>query len=154
MKKFVVFSMLLLLAGIPVLASATGQNPTRDDVKAFVDQAVSYAKANGKDQALKEFMNPQGAFFRGELYIFAYDFEGTVISHGAKPALVGKNLLRLKDAKGLSVIEELRNIAQGGDGWLKYYWENPVAKKVMPKLGYVVKVDDSWWLGSGMYEEE
>ena len=106
------------------------------------------------EQALKEFMNPQGEFFRGELYIFAYDFDGNVISHGAKPALVGKNLLRLKDAKGLSVIEELRNIAGGGQGWLRYYWDNPVEKKVMPKMGYVVKVDDSWWLGSGMYEEE
>ena len=153
MKKLIIIMTLLLIC-LPLLASASEQNPTREEVKAFVDKAVSYAKTNGKEQALKEFMNPQSEFFRGELYIFAYDFDGKVISHGAKPALVGKNLLRLKDAKGLSVIQELRDIAEGGEGWLRYYWDNPVKKKVMPKMGYVVKVDDSWWLGSGMYEEE
>ena len=154
MKKLIVFVMAVLLVGLPVLASASEQHPTKDEVKAFVDKAVSYAKVNGKEQALKEFMNPQGEFFRGELYIFTYDYDGNVISHGAKPALVGKNLLRLKDAKGLSVIEELRNIAGGGEGWVWFYSDNPVEKKVIPKMGYVVKVDDSWWLGSGMYEEE
>ena len=154
MNKLIVAVMAVLLIGLPLLASASGQHPSKEEVKAFVDKAVNYAKVNGKEQALKEYMNPQGEFFSGELYIFAYDFDGNVISHGAKPALVGKNLLRLKDAKGLSVIEELRNIAMGGEGWLRYYWDNPVEKKVMPKMGYVVKVDDSWWLGSGMYEEE
>lgn len=154
MKRFVLVLMAMLIVSVPVLASASEQHPTKQEVQAFVEKAVNYAKTVGKEQALKEYMNPQGEFFKGELYIFAYDFDGNVLSHGAKPALVGKNLLRLKDAKGLSVIEELRNLARTGSGWLRYYWDNPVEKKVMPKMGYVVKMDDTWWLGSGMYEAE
>lgn len=154
MKKLIVALMAMLFVGLPLLAIASEQHPTKDEVKAFVEKAVTYVKTAGKQQALKEFMNPDSEFFRGELYIFAYDFDGKVISHGAKPALVGKTLIRLKDAKGLSVIEELRNIARTGQGWLRYYWDNPVERKVMAKMGYVVKIDDNWWLGSGMYETE
>ena len=30
-------------------------------------------------------------------------------------------------------------------------WDNPQTGKVEPKVGYVMKVDDTWWLGSGIY---
>jgi signal transduction histidine kinase len=36
-------------------------------------------------------------------------------------------------------------------GWLDYMWENPQTGRVEPKVGYVMKVDDTWWLGSGIY---
>ncbi len=154
MKRWIVLLMAIVVAGFPLAAPAADGAATKADVEAFVREAVAYAKAEGKDKALAEFMNPDGRFFQGELYIFAYDYEGTVISHGAKPKLVGKNLMRLKDAKGTDVIQELSNLASQGEGWLRYYWEHPGQKKVLPKLGYVMNVDGSWWLGSGMYEDQ
>ena len=42
-------------------------------------------------------------------------------------------------------------MAQGGEGWFVYTWNNPQTGKQEPKLGYVMKVDDTWWLGSGTY---
>jgi hypothetical protein len=30
-------------------------------------------------------------------------------------------------------------------------WENPQTKHLDPKAGFVMKVDDTWWLGSGYY---
>jgi cytochrome c len=127
--------------------------PTKAEVVAFVKNAVVYAKKNGKDKALKKFMDKKGGFVKGELYIYAYDFKGTVISHGGQPDLVGKNLIGMKDKNGVMVIQELIKLAAKGSGWLEYSWPNPVHNNaVETKLGYVEKVDDTWWLGSGMYE--
>ena len=153
MKRLMMCTLALVFCSFALQALAADKAPTKDDLVAFVHEAAAYAKQNGKEKALAEFMNKDGKFFRGELYIFAYDFNGNVLSHGAKPALVGKNLLPLRDANGLPVIQELIKVAQGGEGFLKYNWDNPVAKKVMPKLGYAMKIDDNWWLGSGIYEQ-
>jgi len=132
-------------------ASSAAQ-PTRADVQAFVEKAVAYAGANGKDAALTAFTAPGGEFHEGELYIYAYDFNGTVIAHGGDKALVGKNLMNMKDPNGVPVISELVRLAKTGSGWLEYTWPNPAnGNKEEPKLGYVVKVDDTWFLGSGTY---
>jgi len=152
MKKLAL--LLLIPMALSFASSVKAEEKTsKEDLVAFVKMAADYARQNGKEKALAEFMNKDGIFFKGELYIFAYDFSGTVISHGAKPSLVGKNLMLLRDANGLAVIEELVKVAKTGDGFLKYYWDNPQVGKVMPKLGYVIKIDDDWWLGSGIYEQ-
>jgi cytochrome c len=38
-----------------------------------------------------------------------------------------------------------------GKGWIKYKWFHPKTKRIEPKLGYVQRVDNSWWIGSGIY---
>jgi len=124
---------------------------TKEDVVDIVGEAVEYAKTNGKEKALAEFSNPKGLFNRGELYIFAYDFDGNVIAHGGNQAFIGQNLINMKDPNGVMVIQELIKQAKKGRGWLDYMWDNPQTGKVEPKVGYVMKVDDTWWLGSGIY---
>ena len=153
MKRSLFGLMLVVCMVFSTTAFAAESAPTKAQLEAFVKEAATYAKTQGKAKALAEFSNTKGKFVRGELYIFAYDFNGKVLAHGAKPKLVGLNLRSLKDAKGVYVIQELMKVAQTGSGFLKYYWENPQTKKVMPKLGYVVKMDDNWWLGSGIYYE-
>ncbi len=126
--------------------------PTTADVQTFVESAVAFAKAEGKDAALAAFSAPDGRFHQGELYIYAYDFDGIVIAHGGDPSLVGKDLIGMEDPNGVPVIKELVSLASEGSGWLAYTWPNPEHDdREEPKLGYVVKVDDGWFLGSGMY---
>jgi len=125
----------------------------REEVVAFVEKAVDYAKVNGKERALEEFMDKNGEFIKGELYIYAYDFNGTVLSHGGQPELAGQNLIGMTDANGVQVIKELIKLAKQGGGWLEYLWPNPEhSNTVEPKAGYVIKIDDTWFLGSGIYE--
>ena len=134
------------------LPSAAAADPTRVDVQAFVEQAVAYARSSGRAAALATFTAPGGDFHQGQLYIFAYDFTGTVLAHGGDATLVGKNLIDLKDTNGVLVIRELVRLAETGSGWLDYTWPNPQhASAQEPKLGYVMKVDDGWFLGSGTY---
>jgi hypothetical protein len=126
--------------------------PTKPEVEAFVKGAVDYARANGKEKALAEFTDQNGEFKRGELYVYACDFEGNVLAHGGDPSLVGRNLIDYTDLNGKKAIQELVETARSGSGWVSYTWENPQTKQEQPKLGYVMKVDDTWWLGSGTYE--
>jgi len=126
--------------------------PTQADVKAFVARAVAYAGAHGKQAALAAFTAPGGEFHQGQLYIYAYDFGGTVIAHGGDASLVGKNLMAKKDINGVPVIADLVSLAHRGSGWLYFTWPNPAnGGKQEPKLGYVMKVDNGWFLGSGTY---
>jgi polar amino acid transport system substrate-binding protein len=136
----------------PQVSASAAAAATQDDVQAFVETAVAYARTNGKKKALAAFTAPGGEFHQGELYIYAYDFAGTVIAHGGDPALVGKDLIGMKDPNGVPVIQDLVRLAKNGSGWLYYTWPNPAnGDREEPKLGYVMQVDDGWFLGSGTY---
>jgi cytochrome c len=125
---------------------------SNETLVAFVDSAVTYAKANGKEKAIAEFSNPNGSFVKGELYIYAYDFNGTTLAHPFNPEKIGVNRLAETDANGGLFITDLRNAALNGSGFVRFYYINPAHNRaVEPKLGYVEKVSDDWWLGSGVY---
>ena len=127
---------------------------SREQMVKFVEEAAAYVKQAGKEAALKEFSDPQGKFVRagGELYIYAYDFKCVCLAHGYTPELVGKNLTGKKDSAGLLVIQKLRDTAaKNGQGFVEFGWTDPATGKEGRKLGYVLKVDQTLWLGSGIY---
>ena len=72
------------------LCLASDQAASVDEVMFFLDEAVAYVNDNGMEKALQEFNNPTGSFVRGDLYIFAYDFNGTCLAHPINPDLVGQ----------------------------------------------------------------
>ncbi len=136
--------------GVPPASSAIA----RERMIKFVDEAVAYVGQVGAAAALQEFSDPQGQFVRegGELYIYAYDFNCVCLAHGFTPELVGKDLSEQKDSRGLLMIRQLRDLAAGdGKGFLEYGWTDPATGQEGHKLGYVVKIDDTFWLGSGIY---
>src|SRR5271157_4940459 len=118
----------------------------------FVESAVAYAQENGKDKALKKFSNKTGTFVRGDLYIYAYDFNGTNIAHPFKPDWIGKNKLNMTDSNGVLFIKNLINVAKKGRGFTYFIFPNPAhGNRNEFKIAYVMQVDDNWWLGSGTY---
>jgi lactate permease len=114
----------------------------------MVERALAYIQANGKQKALAEFNNPDGQFVKEGLYVFAYDFYGVNKALATNPALVGKNLIDMKDADGKDMIRDLIAMARKGGGWYEYKWEGH------DKRSYVVKVDDSLWIGCGEFKSE
>jgi polar amino acid transport system substrate-binding protein len=118
----------------------------------FVESAVAYAQENGKDMALKEFSDKTGSFVNGELYIYAYDFNGTNIAHPFKSDWIGRDKMNESDSNGVHYIRNLINVAKKGNGFTYLIFPNPSHdNRDELKLGYVMKVDDNWWLGSGLY---
>ena len=137
---------------VTTVTTPSQQTATKEEMVTFVKEAFAYAKTNGKEKALAEFSDRNGSFFRGVLYIYAYDYNGTTIAHPVNPEKIGVNRLQEPDADGTWFITNLRQAAYNGTGFATYTYVNPVHNNTVErKLGYVEKVDDSWWLGSGIY---
>ena len=56
---------------------------------AFVNEAAANARMNGREQALAAFNDRNGSFIRDDLYVFAYDMNGTVLALPFQPEVVG-----------------------------------------------------------------
>ncbi|WP_301664294.1 cache domain-containing protein [Methanoculleus frigidifontis] len=138
-------------------AAAVNENGTAstEELVAFVEQAYEFAGVHGKEAAIREFNDPDGKFVRGDLYIFAYDYAGTTLALPHQPEIVGTDRLDLRDANGVPFIREMIAATKNASGFVRYHYPNPAADfAIEPKLSYVMRVDDTWWLGSGIYGEE
>jgi len=137
---------------IGIANASLGTSSNKTELVSFVESAVAYVQKNGKDKALKEFSNKTGSFVNGDLYIYAYDFNGTNIAHPFKPDWIGKNKLDVTDSNGVPFIKNLINVAKEGKGFTYFIFPNPAhGNRDEFKIAYVMKVDDNWWLGSGIY---
>jgi signal transduction histidine kinase len=121
----------------------------------FVDRAVAYAKQYGKDAALKEFNDQNGTFIDGDLYVFAYDMNGTTLALPFQPELLGTDRRGLADSNGVLFIDRMIELARDGGGSVYYIYPNP-ADNNRPefKISYVAPVDNGWFVGSGVYLPE
>ncbi|HNQ00819.1 MAG TPA: cache domain-containing protein [Syntrophales bacterium] len=138
-----VLSCALSLCFVFGLLFAPGAAASQKDAKALVEKAAAFVKANGKDAALKEFSKAKGQFDKGELYVFAYDMNATIVAHPKNPKLIGKNLLDVPDTDGKFFRKEIMETARTkGSGWVDYKYLNPETKKVEAKTTYVLKVGD------------
>ena len=58
------------------------------EAKALVKQAIAYYKSHGKEATAQEVTKPGGSLRKGNLYVFIYDTNGTVVAHGQLANLV------------------------------------------------------------------
>jgi TRAP-type uncharacterized transport system substrate-binding protein len=83
------------------------------------------------------------------------DFDGNDPAHGGVPALVGKNLLDLKDQDGKFITRDLIVLArEKGSGWYDYRWPNPTTRTVEDKSTYIERVGDRHLVAVGIYRNE
>ncbi|MCQ8893622.1 MAG: transporter substrate-binding domain-containing protein [Methanolinea sp.] len=123
------------------------------ELREFVDRARMFALSHARDDTLAAFNDPAGPFISGDLYIFAYDYNGTVLSWPYRPDQVGKNRYNETDAMGSHHIREMIAKARRGGGMVDYYSTNPFTNRTALKVSTVVDVDGSWFLGAGRYIE-
>jgi len=133
-------------------ASLITSSSNKTELVSFVESALAYDQENGKDKALDEFSNKTGSFVRGDLYIYAYDFNGTCLAHPFKPDWIGKNKLDVTDSNGVPSLRNTLNVAKEGKGFTYFIFPNPAhGNRDEFKIAYAMKVDDNWFLGSGIY---
>lgn len=142
MKKVLVFAMaIMFLASVGVAVAQDKGTPA--EAKAMVKKAVAFMKEVGKEKTLAEVNNPKGKFIYKDLYVFVIDMDGVELAHPFTPALIGKNLMNMKDADGKSYVKERAAIAkEKGSGTIDYRWSNPQTKKVEKKQAYFEVVDN------------
>ena len=126
----------------------------RIELQGFVREAASHALVAGRERAAADFMDTEGPWVRGDVYIFAQDFNGTALVLPYLPSEVGTYRLDIQDEEGAFINRDMRSIALAaeGGGFYEYRWKNPVTNETMDKVSYVMKVDETWWLGAGIYE--
>jgi len=134
---------------VNTLASRNEAYTSNETLVAFVGSAVSYVKTHGMENALKEFNNPNGSFIQGELYIYAYAYNGTTLAHPVNPESVGK----IREGPNGVFVTEMGSVVKNGSGFYRFTYINPLHNNTLEsKLGYGAQVDDDWWLGSGAYQ--
>lgn len=149
-RTYLLLALLFLLTAVVANAS---DKPGLADAQKIVKEASEYYETKGKEAALAEISRPDGLFSQGSLYVFAIDFEGIVLAHGANARLIGKNVILLKDTDGKPFIEELIAVARRGSGTVEYRFTNPQTKKVEPKITYIMPMKDkSLILAAGAYK--
>lgn len=141
----------MLLAGgvAAVAAEPEPEHGTRDQAVAMVKRVEAMFHKDGADATFKAVT--ARTFNDRDLYPFIYTLDGTdVVAHGANPAMVGKNLIDLKDQDGKFLIRELSQTAKNGSGWVDYKWPNPISKLIEAKSSYVERMGD-YFVGVGVY---
>lgn len=141
----------VLALHIPALAA--DDRGTAAEATALVQRAAEYLKANGPAKSYAAFNDAAGQFKDRDLYVFVMDMNGKMLSHGANPKLIGKDLTNLKDSDDKLFIKTMLDVAKAkGKGWVDYKWPHPVTKAIEPKSTYVEKVDDLV-IGCGIYKQ-
>ncbi|MBK9795049.1 MAG: cache domain-containing protein [Holophagaceae bacterium] len=147
------FSTLLCLPALCLTLAA--QDATPAETETLVKSAIAFAKANGKDAAIKEITRAGGKFHGhgGELYVFIYDMDGKVIAHGQGAGKIGVNQMNAKDPDGVEFVKDRIKLAKTkGKGWHDYQYVNPTTMKRQPKTSYI-EVWDNLIFGAGIYKK-
>jgi signal transduction histidine kinase len=139
----------VILSVNPGVAAEFG---TREEAVAMVKRVQEKFKKDGAEATFKAVIDQSDKEFHDrDLYPFIYELNGLNVAHGARPALVGKNLISLKDQDGKYLIKEMVEIAKGsGSAWIDYKWPNPITSKIEDKSSYIEKMGD-YFVGVGVY---
>lgn len=152
--RFIVFLIFAALSIAPVSAS-TSEVGTKDEAVAMVTRVEAMFKKEGVDATFKAVSDPSNKEFHDrDLYPFIYNLSGVCVAHGARPALIGKNLIDIKDQDGKYLIREMVDLTKGpGSGWVNYKWPNPITNKIEDKSAFVEKLGIDYFVGVGVYKQ-
>lgn len=137
-----------------MVLSVSAFSASDKEAVALVEKGVAYINSNGYDAALKAFSDPSGGFNQGELYLFVIGHDGVTKAHGAKAALIGRDLSNLKSISGKYFIKDMIAMSKAGKkGWVEYQWQNPATSKLGNKVSYVFPLEGkNAFIGCGYYK--
>jgi signal transduction histidine kinase len=135
--------------------NATGADPVSEMV-GLVDRAAAAGRSRGKEAALAAISARSGALVDPDgHHVYAYDFDGMLLAHPQLAGQVGSVLIERRDRFGMEPVRALADTARAGGGYVVYVWPNPAnGDRDELAIGYVLPVDDAWWVGSGAYLSE
>jgi signal transduction histidine kinase len=89
-------------------------------------------------------------------YLFANDWKGKSLAHGAQPNLINKELWEYKDSRGNKTTQLLIAESKKKDGgFSNFWWRKPDTGKESPKIVYSKGIPE-WelFVGSGVYVDD
>jgi cytochrome c len=143
MRYASIFTTILTLLCITSLGAFGSDTASREECIKMTEAAGDLIQKVGKEAALKQINAKNGPFVWKDSYVFAFETDSAMlIGHPTMPALIGKNLIGLKDFNGKLFFVELMDIANSkeGKGWVEYMWTKPGEDRPYPKVSYVYRV--------------
>ncbi len=138
----------IYLSSVPATFNATEV----DRLVTRVKQAREYAKAQGEAKAAMDFNDRNGTWADGSRYIFALDFNGTMLALPFEPDQVGTNRMNFTDPNGVKISDWKVSVGESGGGFMYAYIYDPDTAKNGYKLCYIEPVNgEEWLVGSGIY---
>jgi len=125
---------------------------TEERAKALAEKAAVFLREKGAATALPAFTKRTHGFGAGDLYVFVFDFKGTMVASGGWPDQVGSTIIG-PDGRMPGVYGRLRRMAESkrGRGWIHYSWYSPCTRTMQPKMTYVIRVG-GYIVGVGAYK--
>ncbi len=128
----------------------------RNYVQIVKNIAVDYYKEygdKGKEKALQKIQNVR---YGKSGYYWIHDQNGVMIMHPIKPALNGKNLLKIQDKQGKYFFQEMNDVVRDkGKGKVSYMWPKPNEPEPKEKFSHVELFEPwGWIIGTGAYVDE
>ena len=150
---FAVTALIAIASAAPAPAPAA-EFGSKNEAIAMVKRVQAEFKKAGPEATFKNVSDKAVEEFHDrDLYPFIFDMSGLCVAHGARAALIGKNLIDLKDPDGKFLIREMVAIAKGpGSGWTDYKWPDPLTNKIEDKSSYVEKLGE-YFVGVGVYKQ-
>ncbi len=154
-------AMALMALGLVLVFAGTvfAAGATKDECVAKTKEAAEMVTAKGLDASIAEINKKDGKFVWKDSYVFLVEFDGKILAHPMSPALIGKNVLGMKDkavdpAKGKLLFTEFTEMAKTkGAGWVEYEWANPGDPKPRKKMSYIYRVPGKdIYAGAGIWE--
>lgn len=146
-KWFGMVLCVIALSASPAMANGQG---TREEAKAMCEKAAALIKSDGVEKAVAKFQDKTSGFVDRDLYVFALDAKGNFLAHGAKPVLIGKGGLSMKDVTGFAFIQAFIDVKD--TAWVDYKWPDASDNnKIKDKSTYIIRVGDNV-VGVGYYK--
>ena len=139
------------------------QDKTRNLVESAMGIISSYealeasgklSEAQAKQMAAAALM---ASHYDGKEYFFGYDQNWNYVIHGAKAAMLGKNVQGLKTPTGVDLGQLfIDTVTKGnGQGFAAYVWDKPGFDQPQPKISYLMTSQRwHWIIGTGIYLDD
>lgn len=126
---------------------------TREELYDLVNRAVEFADSNGREKTYAEINNPSGQFVSGDLFVWAESSNGTLLADPFWKSGVGINHINYIDRNGVKTTQVGIEAMVNGTGFSHALFPNTARNQTadVHKLIYMKSVDDTWWIGSGVY---
>ena len=136
--------------------NAFADSATKEECVSKSKEAAAMVNEKGIGATIEEINRKDGKFVWKDTYVFLMDLDGKMLAHPMSPALIGKNVLDMKDkgTPGKLLFKEFVEVAKGkGEGWVDYMWINPGDPAPRKKVTYIYRVPGKdLFAGAGVYE--
>jgi TRAP transporter TAXI family solute receptor len=145
----------ILASMMPASPAGAAEFGSREEAVAMVKRVQAKVKKDGLEATYKAVNAGAKEFKDRDLYVFIIDFTGMEFANGGVPAVIGKNVIDLRDQDGKYLVRGLIDLARDrGSGWYDYRWINPVTKTVEEKSSYIERLNHDILIGVGIYKNE